>query len=145
MLVALYLLMVGSFSPDEVAMAVALGLLGAAWAQGADRAASSPLRFPRRTARYAAVAALRLFPRTLQAAGRLLGALRTGRIGEVRLRPFHRGQLHAPEDAGRRAAVVLALSLAPDSVVLRAPLTDDVLEVHAFGVGPDRGDGDWPA
>ena len=90
-------------------------------------------------------AVLRLLPRTMKVAGRLVSALQSGELGEVEHRDFHRGKLDAPEDAGRRAAVVLTLSLSPDSVVLRVPLTNDVLEIHDLGVGHKRGDVHWPA
>ena len=92
----------------------------------------------------------------LQSIGGLPGAiLRVGlRLGTAIVRdvqghtleqPFHRGRLDDTRDAARRATVVLATSLAPDSYVLRLPVDEETILIHAITQSSPGTDPRWAA
>ena len=142
---AAYLVLAGQISAEEVVAGVVLGGLGVAWHAAVCRCSRHSFTFER----YAGVA-------VVQAIGGVPGAiLRVGaRLGSALLRdveghtveqPFHRGRLDDPRDVSRRATVVLATSLAPDSYVLRLPVDEDTIVIHGITSRSPGTDPRWPA
>jgi len=60
---------------------------------------------------------------------------------KISVQPFDPGGANG-RDAGRRAAVILATSLAPNAYVIR--VTQDALLMHQLVPVPDRTDEAWP-
>ena len=142
---ATYLVLAGQISVDEVVAGIVLGGLGAAWHAVVCRCSRHSFTFER----HASVA-------MLQSIGGLPGAiLRVGlRLGTAIVRdvqghtleqPFHRGRLDDTRDAARRATVVLATSLAPDSYVLRLPVDEETILIHAITQSFPGTDPRWAA
>ena len=141
-----YLLLAGSLSLTELIAcgAVAIGIAGLATVLH--------LRQERR---------LRLSMPPLAALGRLALALPldTARVGLVLLRtlrrrpdgplvaiapqPFHPGG-DGPEDAARRALVILGSSLAPNGFVVQLPPDAQALRMHRLAAAAPRRDTRWP-
>ena len=142
---AAYLVLAGQVSVDEVVAGTVLGGLGVLWHAAVCRCSRHGFTFERH-------AGLEV----LQAVGGLPGAiLRVGtRLGMALVRdvnghaveqPFHRGRLDDRRDVARRATVVLATSLAPDSYVLRLPVDEETIVIHAIAHISPGTDPRWPA
>lgn len=142
---ASYLLLAGSFSPDELGAAALLGALGVAWHAAVMRAGGRRFRFEPPALRAAGAALLGLPGATLRVGARLAAALLRPVEGRRVEQPFDRGGADDDRDRARRAAVVLATSLAPDSYALRLPLDEAVIVFHSLtGATPSR-DPRWPS
>ncbi len=144
---AAYLVLAGQVSLDEVVAGVVLGGLGAVYHAANGRCSRHSFTFERR-AGLEAFQAIRGLPGAILRVGSRLGtALMHDVEGHMVEQPFHRGRLDDRRDGGRRAIVVLATSLAPDSYVLRLPLDEETIVIHAItdqppGTGTDP---QWPA
>ncbi len=66
-----------------------------------------------------------------------------GRAGTIDTVAFRHGD-QRPDEAGRRAVVVLAASLAPNGFVLAAPRGRDELVMHRLAPSPDPAGREWP-
>lgn len=140
-----YMILAGQFSTDEVAAAVVLGGLGAGWHFAVMNDGARSFAFERPALRSAAAALLGFPGSTLRVGARLASALLRPVEGQRIEHPFHRGTSDDPRDRGRRAAVVLSTSLAPDSYVLRLPLSEQAITYHSLtGAAPSR-DPRWPS
>ena len=82
---------------------------------------------------------------TVRVGGCLVRAILHGAAGRQAAVPFDIGLRGEPAEAGRRALVVLATSLAPDSFVLRVPGSKGQLLYHALSGHVPGGDRRWPA
>ncbi len=141
---ASYLILAGQVSLDEVAAGVVLGGLGAAWQRAVLRDTARRFRFERPALGAVGGALLRFPGATIRVGTRLAEALRRDVAGRREERPFHRGRVADPRDAGRRAVVVLGTSLAPDSYALRLPLDEEVIAFHVLTGEAPGGDPRWP-
>jgi hypothetical protein len=130
-LVGLYLVLVGQLVPDEVGLAIACGLSCLAWSLALRRIAHS--RFSCSAAALGIVG--RAFLGVPRAIAEVAPALLCPRSGSVRREPFARGAAN-PRDAGRRAAALLAISLAPDHYALRWARRGNALEIHHLSMRP---------
>lgn len=138
-----YWLLVGQLSADEIGLGLWGGALAALWAVAVSRTADIRFRFEWKAV--AAVAeAIAGVPRAATQVTRLLiaGGRRRPRGGIIEQR-FHHGRERSAADATRRAAVLLAVSLAPDRFVLGHE--DGRLRVHRLAGGAPGGDEEWPA
>ena len=133
----LYLLLAGQLSLSEIIAGAAVALLAAGFAAALLHAEKRRLRFPAGS-----------LPAALRGVGAMLpDALRVGRMilardpaGQLVHQTFRPGG-DDPADAGRRAVVTLATSLAPNQYVVC--MGEDLL-VHRLAPGPSRDDPDWP-
>lgn len=142
---ASYMVLAGQFSLDEVVTGALLGSFGAAWHAAVMRAGARCYAFDRHALREIAVAVAGLPAATVKAGAWLARSLVGPVVGRRVEQVFAAGRQDVPTEAGRRAVVVLATSLAPDSYVLRVPLDEDVISYHAItGKAPD-GDPRWPS
>ena len=142
---AAYMLLAGQFSADEVAAAVVLGGLGAGWHVAVMHDGARRFRFERPALRVIAASLVGLAGATLRVGARLASALVHPVAGRRVEQVFHRGVGDDPRDRGRRAVVVLATSLAPDSYVLDLPVDEETITYHALtGAGPGP-DPRWPS
>jgi hypothetical protein len=140
-----YMVLAGQFSGDEMVAAVVLGGFGAGWHFAVMHDGARRFRFERPALRVIAASLAGLPGATLRVGARLASALLHPVEGRRIEQPFHRGAADDPRDRGRRAVVVLATSLAPDSYVLRSPVGEDTITFHALtGSSPDT-DPRWPA
>lgn len=141
---ALYLLLAGQVSAGEAATGAVLASLAVLWAGAVRGHAWRRLAFSR--------GHVRPWLRTL--AGLVPATVRTGmalaRVAALGGSPaksiqhrFVRGEEDAPRDRGRRATALLAASLAPDSFVLRAEPSRDVVTLHAIVPAADDPDPHW--
>jgi hypothetical protein len=73
--------------------------------------------------------------------GVLLRSIIAPRTGRIIVQPFERGDESAVA-TGRRAAVILATSLAPNAFVVRT--TQEALLMHQLIEVPDKTDREWP-
>jgi len=138
-----YLLLVGQFSGAEVGLALAGGVFAALWAVALNHVAD--VRFSFEWKAFAVFAtAIAGVPR---AAARVTWTLcRAGRHrprGSIIEQKFDHGRDRRAADATRRAAVLLAISLAPDRFALLHE--GDRLVIHRIGRAPQGGDERWPA
>jgi multisubunit Na+/H+ antiporter MnhE subunit len=138
-----YLLLVGQFSADEIGLALCGGALAALWFGALSRTADIRFRFEWK----AIVTVLDAVAAVPVAAARVTWLLvRAGRRrprGSIGEQPFEHGRDRDAADATRRAAVLLAISLAPDRYALLHE--DDRLSTHRLAAGPSGGDKRWPA
>ncbi len=139
-LAAFYLLCAGELSADEVIAAVASGLLGTVLSALIRHPAGRRLRLRAPWPRVILWPLAHLLPDAVRVARVLLSP---HPHGEAVVQPFARGGA-TPEDAGRRALVTLAASLAPNSYVLRIPDASDSLVVHRLAHVPPPRDKAWP-
>lgn len=115
-----YLLLTGTSSLCEGITAGAIGVVAAAWERAVRRRTQRRFSWPA-----GASTLLRRIPRVLaQGTAHATGVLLRVAFGEqVRGIPlhveFHSGRKENPRDRSRRAAVLLAASLAPDAFVVR--------------------------
>lgn len=139
-LAAFYLLCAGELGADEVIAAVASGLVGTALSVLVRRDAGRRFRLRAPWPRVIFRPLAALAPDAVRVARLLLS--RHPR-GEAVVQPFVPGGA-TPEDAGRRALVTLAASLAPNGYTLRIPDGHDALLMHRLAhVPPPRGKR-WP-
>ena len=139
-----YLVLAGQVSPDEGAAAVVLGAGGTLLWVLLRRVSDRRFRFDRWSA-LALVRALVGLPTGTFRVGRTLLAALSGDVSGRRLEQiFHGGERDDPSEAGRRATVVLAASLAPDSFVLRVERGRDMIAVHALADKVPSNDPRWP-
>jgi hypothetical protein len=136
-----YLLFVGSVSTSEALAAILAVVAGLCIAilhhQNATRALD--VRAPWRRLAFAVPVAL--VRDTIGVGGALLRALFSGVNSKISVQPFDPGGANG-RDAGRRAAVILATSLAPNAYVIR--VTQDALLMHQLVPVADRADEAWP-
>ena len=141
---ATYLVLAGQVSAEEVVAGVVLGGLGVAWHAAVRRCSRHGFACERH-ASLAMLQAIGSLPgATLRAGLRLAWALVRDVEGHVVEQPFHRGRLDDTRDVARRATVVLATSLAPDSYVLRLPVDEETILVHAMTRLSPGTDPRWP-
>lgn len=141
---AAYVLFAGQFSADELVAAAACGLVTALWALSVRRATSLHFRFERAALSAVARAIARL-PQATAKSALVLAKTIVGPVqGFYSERPFLHGTKSAPADAGRRAVALLALSLAPNSFVLRAPHDREEINMHDLATMFSREDVRWP-
>ena len=141
---AAYLVLAGQVSAEEVVAGVLLGGLGVAWHAAVCRCSRHGFTFERH-ASVAVVQAIGGLPGAIVRVGARLGlALVRGVEGRIVEQPFHRGRLDDTRDVARRATVVLATSLAPDSYVLRLPVDEETILIHAITRLSPGTDPRWP-
>lgn len=138
---ALYLLLAGEVSIGEVIACAAAVALASGYAFARAGTASVPMRLPLRAVPVLGRAARSVIPDTLRVGRALLAAFR-GAEGSVCRQAFHFGGDN-PADAGRRACVVIAISLAPNGYVLGAE-DDGDLVLHRLHPAPPSDDREWP-
>ena len=114
-----YWLLVGGLSAHEAGLATVGGALAALWAVALSRA-GAPFRFDRRAAVALAIALAGVPRAALRVTVLLLRARPRRPRGSIIEQPFDHGRDRSAADATRRAAVLLATSLAPDNLVLGA-------------------------
>lgn len=142
---AAYMVLAGQFSLDEVVAAVILGGLGAGWHFAMMHDGARRFSFERPALRTIGSSLLGLPGATLRVGARLASALLHSVEGRRIEHPFHRGTAADTRDRGRRAVVVLATSLAPDSYAIDMPVDEETISYHALtGANPSR-DPRWPA
>ena len=142
---ATYLVLAGQLSPDEVAAAVLLGGLGAGWHFAVLNDGARRFRFERPALRVIGASLAGLPGATLRVGARLAAALVRPVEGRRVERVFHRGTADDPRDRGRRAVVLLATSLAPDSYALDLPVSEETIVFHALTGSSPGGDPRWPS
>lgn len=142
---ASYMVLAGQFSGDEVAAGVILGALGAAWHAAVMHDGARRFAFERPALRTVGTALLGFPGATLRVGARLVLALVRPVAGRRIEQPFHRGTVDDPRDRGRRAIVVLATSLAPDSYALNLPSAEETITFHAFTAAAPSRDPRWPS
>jgi len=147
-LAPLYLLFVGEISAHEAMLAALCGGVAAGWFTALRHVGSPRFRFQRAMLG----AAGRAVGQLPGAAAAVAAAIVRGRCGYVAEQHFLHGRDTEPADASRRAAVLLAVSLAPDRFALRLPEHEDRLVLHTMqapkaGKSPKTGkspDPRWP-
>jgi hypothetical protein len=139
-----YLLLAGQVSAGEAGAAVICAALASA--SLAAIAHISPRRFAFEAKAVTTLArAFASLPKAFIRVGmRLAATLADPTPGRTSTAAFVRGRRETPADATRRAVSVLALSLGPDSFVVRVRPDRDEIDVHAF-VDKSLGDARWPA
>ena len=141
---AAYLVLAGQLSADEIAAGIVVGGLGVAWHAAVRRCSRHGLTFERRAGLEVLQAIGGLPGAILRVGSRLATALVRDVEGHTVEQPFHRGRLDDPRDAARRATVVLATSLAPDSYVLRLPIDEEIIVIHGISRKAPGTDPRWP-
>ncbi|HEX4765238.1 MAG TPA: hypothetical protein VH414_03080 [Lichenihabitans sp.] len=139
-----YLVLAGQVSLDEGVAAIVTGAGGTLLWVLLRRVSDRRFWFDRWSA-LALARALTGLPAGIFRLGRILLASLHGDVSGRRLeQPFHGGERDDPEEAGRRAIVVLATSLAPNSFVLRVERGRDLIAVHGLADQDPRNDPRWP-
>ena len=141
---AAYLVLAGQVSGDEVVAGLVLGGLGVAWHAVVCRCSRHSFAFERHAGPAVLQALGNLPGATLRVGSRLATALVRDVEGHIVEQPFHRGRLDDTRDVARRATVVLATSLAPDSYVLRLPVDEETILIHAMTRHSPGTDPRWP-
>ncbi|GGE00089.1 hypothetical protein GCM10011390_18610 [Aureimonas endophytica] len=132
-LVPLYLLFAGSLSAHEIAVALPAAAGTAFWMEALLRVARRPLRFAIADAARVAGALAPILPGTWRTGRALAGGLARGELGaHIRLKDIPIGEKRDGAAAGRRAAILLAGSLSPDSFVLRLQEGRDRMQIHGL-------------
>lgn len=142
---ASYMVLAGQFSFDEIVAGALLGCVGAAWHAAVRRAAARSFAFDRHAAVEIGRAFLGLPGATLRVGVRLAASVFSPVEGRRVEHVFQGGRQDAPEEAGRRAVVVLATSLVPDSYVLRVALHEGTVLFHAITDRVPSRDPKWPS
>ncbi len=141
---AAYLVLAGQVSVDEVVAGIVLGGLAVAWHAVVCRCSRHSFTFERH-AGLALFQSLGGVPGAILKVGlRLATALVRDVEGHIVEQPFHRGRLDDTRDVARRATVVLTTSLAPDSYVLRLPVDEETILIHAITQNSPGTDPRWP-
>ena len=142
----LYFLLAGELSQAEAIALVPVLLLTLIYDRAGRSAQSVPLRIGAKGVRVLAGSVFAIGPELWRVGGALFrcilhpGATLSGAVLQV---PFRFGTLTA-EDVGRRAAVVTAISLAPNGIALGMAHGTDELIVHQIVPQPVGGDVEWP-
>jgi hypothetical protein len=141
-----YLLFSGQASADEIGFGAGCVAASTVWCALVLRVAPHRLRLST-TATVLVFRSLAALPiRTVRVGGALVWTVIRGAGGPgVSARAFEPGRADDEHDAGRRAAVVLGLSLTPDSFVLDVPAHRNEIDLHQLVAAPTRGDARWPA
>ncbi len=126
---AIYLVLVGQLSPDEIGLAVALGVLVLGWSLALDRVTQIRFRFTLAALSFIGNALTKLPRAIVEVAPALLRRCR----GTIADQPLAHGGASSAE-AGWRAAALLAVSLAPDCYALRWA-KHNALETHRLSIG----------
>jgi hypothetical protein len=136
-----YLLLAGQISSDEAIVGAVLGVSASAFAVALSHASDRRFAFRWAEARLLLGASLKAPLATARVgAGFARELVGGGDRSLVRRVPFRHGRLADPRENARRAARILAGSLAPDSFVFRMdPHEADVRE-HALEPPPRVGD-----
>ena len=134
LLTAIYLVLAGQVSGDEIGLAFACGLIALGWSLTIRHAARLRFRFSPEMLTMTA-GALADVPRAIIA---VAPALLLPRRGSIRREPAARGGANGA-DAGRRAITLLAISLAPDRFALRWAKRGDAVEIHHLSIGAPTG------
>jgi hypothetical protein len=142
LLAGAYLVLAGRISADEVGFAIGCGAAAALWGAAVTHVGAARFRFERQ-----AVAAIgRAIAGVPRAVATVVAALlRAGfRRPDERIveRHFLHGGRDDPGAATRRAAALLAVSLAPDRFALTHHAND--LRLHQVGNPAPAGDAIWP-
>jgi hypothetical protein len=133
-LAAIYLVLVGQSSADEIALAGACGCLALGWSIIIGHVARLRFRFSAGALGIAGHAVAGV-PRAIIA---VAPALLSRRSGSIRREPLVRGA-KSSTDAGWRAAALLAISLAPDRYALRWAKRGNAVEIHHLAMGSPPG------
>ncbi len=142
---AAYLVLAGQVSTEEVVAGVVLGGLGVVWHAAVCRCSRHAFTFERH-AGVAVLQAIGGLPGAIVRVGARLGlAIVRDLEGRIVEQPFHRGRLDDRRDVARRATVVLATSLAPDSYVLRLPIDEETIMIHSLTGRSPGSDPRWAA
>ena len=141
---AAYLVLAGQVSIDEVVAGILLGGMGVAWHAVVCRCSRHSFAFERHAGLALLQAIGGLPDAILRVGARLATAMVRDVQGHTVEQPFHRGRLEDTRDVGRRATVVLATSLAPDSYVLRLPVDEETILIHAITHSSPGTDPRWP-
>ncbi|GEM_PF-4653030 len=142
----LYFVLAGEVSQAEVIALLPVLLLAAIYDRAGTKAQFVPLRIGIKGVSVLARSVLAIVPEMWRVGGALCrcihhpAATSPGTILSV---PFRFGALKA-EDVGRRAAVVTAVSLAPNGIVLGMAHGTDELIVHQLVQRPLGGGAEWP-
>jgi len=136
-----YLLFVGTISSSEALAAILAVMSGLSLAILHDKNATRALDVQAPWRRLAVAVPTALARDTVSVGATLLRALVTPVVSKISVQPFKPGAADA-RDAGRRAAVILATSLAPNAYVIR--VTPEALLMHQLVPAPDQPDETWP-
>jgi hypothetical protein len=139
-LAAFYLLCAGEMSADETIAAVASGIFGTVLSVLIRDAAERRFRLRAPWPRVILGPLANLLPDAFRVARVLLSR---HPHGEAAIQPFIRGGA-TREDAGRRALVTLAASVAPNGYVLRILDAGDGLVMHRLAHAAPPADRRWP-
>lgn len=139
-----YLLCAGVTTADEDIAAASLAGLGACYATVIRANADRRLALGAPWHRVLGTPALQLAPDAWRVALVLARSL-IGRAdrGRMTRQPFRHGG-DDPEDAGRRALVTLAISVAPNSYAADLPDGVGALLLHRLAEAPSSPDREWP-
>lgn len=138
-----YWLLVGQFSGAEAGLALVGGVFVALWAMALSRVAEIRFRVEWKAVAAFASAVAGVPRAAARVTWVLLKAGRHRLRGGIIEQPFVHGRDRSPADATRRAAGLLAISLAPDKFALLHE--GDRLCIHRLGSAPPGGDERWPA
>lgn len=141
-----YFLLAGEVSPAEAIALLPVLLLTAIYDHAGAKAQSVPLRIGIKGVSMLARSVLAIVPEMWRVGGALCRCIlhpAAASPGTVLSVPFRFGALKS-EDVGRRAAVVTAVSLAPNGIVLGMAHGTDELIVHQLVQRPLGGDAEWP-
>lgn len=142
----LYFVLAGEVSQAEAIALVPVLLLTLIYDRAGTEAQSVPLRIGLRGVSMLARSVVAIVPELWRVGGALCRCIlqpATASSGVVLLVPFRFGALKA-DDVGRRAAVVTAISLAPNGIALGMAHGTDELIVHQLVQRPLGGDAEWP-
>ena len=134
-LAAIYLLLVGQLSGDEIGLALACGLLVLGWSLALDRVARRNFSFSLGALAIVGRAASKV-PRAIIAVAPALLWRRRGSVAQEALARGGKSGI----DAGWRAAALLAISLAPDRYALRWSKRGEAVEIHRLSLKPAPGE-----
>lgn len=138
-LASFYLLLAGQVSVSELGAGAGLATAATAYACVAHLRARRRLSLPRRWPLVALAAGSRLFPD----AARVGWALLLGRQGALASQDFRIGEHTAP-DAAHRAVAILAVSAAPNAVVVTLDDEDQTMLLHHLAPRRPSADREWP-
>lgn len=142
----IYFLLAGEVSQAEAIALVPVLLLTLIYDRASRKAQSVPLRIGMEGVSRLARSVLPIVPEMWRVGGALCrcvlqpAAMSSGVVLHV---PFRFGALTA-EDVGRRAAVVTAISLAPNGIALGMAHGTDELIIHQLVPQPVGDDAEWP-
>lgn len=142
----LYFVLAGEVSEAEAVALVPVLLLTVIYDRAGRNARSVPLRIGMKGVSMLARSVLAIVPEMWRVGGALCRCIlqpAAASPGVVLQVPFRFGALKA-EDVGRRAAVVTAISLAPNGIALGMAHATDELIIHQLVQQPVGGDAEWP-